>query len=312
MEDGLDHQGGATVVISLRVHEGHEAEYERWQAQIDSAAEGFDGFEGSEVLPPQAGVQDDWVVVYRFDTADHLTGWMRSDVRAALVEEATPHFDHVSEHVVAIPRGPARPVTAVLSQRVKPGHEAQLERWQKGITQAAGAFAGFLGAETFKPVPGIQDEWVIVFRFASPKTLQGWLDSKERQTWLDQAKPWVRDVSMQTVGGGLGGWFPLSPQSPRQPPDWKQSLAVLVALYPTVMVLNYLLWPQLEKVVSVPVNMFLNNVASVAILTWVLMPPTTRLLDPWLNPKSDKATVVGTAVVALVCAAMVAAFVAVG
>ncbi len=305
-----DH-GGATVVLSLRVRPEREGEYQRWQADIDAAAEEFSGFEGSEVLPPRAGVQDEWVVVYRFDTAEHLTDWMRSEVRAALVERAAPYFDQVSEHVVATPRRPTQPVTVVVSQRVKAGHDADIENWQRGITKAASKFAGFLGAETFKPVAGVQDDWVVVFRFASPQPLQVWLDSSERKTWLDNVKPWIEETAIQTVGGGLGGWFPLQPSAPAHPPDWKQSLAVLIALYPTVMLLTIFLSPQLAKVVSAPVNMFVSNVVSVALLTWLVMPQTTRLLAPWLAASDAKTTVVGTGLVALACGVMVAFFTAV-
>ncbi|MEX1364340.1 MAG: antibiotic biosynthesis monooxygenase [Nannocystaceae bacterium] len=307
------HQGGATVVISLRVRAGHERDYERWQAEIDAAAEDFEGFEGSEVLPPRPGVQDEWVVVYRFDSAHHLTEWMRSEVRAALLQRAAPYLEHRSEHVVATPRGSARPVTVVVSRRVEPGHEHDFERWQRGITKAAEAFAGFLGSESFRPVPGVQDDWVIVFRFASPATLQAWLDSPERESWIDEARPWAQQVAMHTVGGGLGGWFPLGPTAAAAsaaPAKWKQSLAVLLALYPTVMLLTMFVSPRLDALVPQPVSMFLSNLASVAILTWLMMPATTRLLRPWLRSRDLRATVLGAGLVAAACGAMIMAFMA--
>jgi len=303
-------EGGATVVIGLRVPAEHESAFEAWQAEIDTAAREFAGFEGGEVLRPQRGVQDDWVVVYRFDTADNLTRWLRSDARATLLAQAPPAIERLSENVVATPRGPVRPVTVVVSKRIKPEHASDFATWQRGISNAAAGFAGFLGSETFKPVPGVQDDWVVVFRFASAQTLTAWLESSERQAWLDKAKPWVEDERMQTVGGGLGGWFPVASNAPTQAPAWKQSVAVLLALYPTVMLLSMFLTPRLEPFVSAPVNMFVGNLASVAILTWVLMPPTTRLLGPWLNPKDDRTTAVGAVMLALACAAMVAVFVA--
>ena len=312
MPDPASQEGGATVVIGLRIAAEHEAAYEAWQAEIDAAAREFVGFQGSEVLPPQRGVQDEWVVVYRFDTADNLTRWLRSDVRAALLDQAPPELERVSENVVATPRGPARPVTVVVSKRVKPGHAPEFEAWQRGISNAAASFAGFLGSETFKPVPGVQDDWVVVFRFASAQTLMAWLGSSERQAWIDKAKRWVEGERIQTVGGGLGGWFPVASNKPTQPPRWKQSAAVLLALYPTVMLLSTFLGPRLRPFVSAPVNTFVSNLASVAILTWVLMPPTTRMLRPWLDAEDGRTTAVGAIGVALACAVMVVAFVAVG
>lgn len=310
---GAEREGGAaTVVISLRVREGREGEYEDWQTKIDAVAETFAGFEGSEVLRPRAGVQDDWVVVYRFDSAATLTDWMRSEARSELLEQAAPYLQRRSEHIVATPGGSARPVTVVVSQRVDPAHDTEYEAWQRGITTAASKFAGFLGSETFEPVAGVQDEWVVVFRFASPSTLQRWLDSDVRQRWLDKSRRWVRDVEIQTVGGGLGGWFPIAATSPSAAPPWKQAMTVLLVLYPTVMLLNLSLVPRLASFTSASATVFASNLASVAILTWLAMPSVTRWLAPWLTSANAKTSLTGAGLIAAAYAAMVVGFGAVG
>jgi antibiotic biosynthesis monooxygenase (ABM) superfamily enzyme len=69
------------------------------------------------------------------------------------------------------------------------------------------------------------------------------------------------------------------------PPAWKQALAVLFGLYPTLMVLSLL--NPLMRSLSFPARMLVGNILSVALLTWLVMPGTTRLLGFWLNSHRD-------------------------
>lgn len=206
-------------------------------------------------------------------------------------------------------------VTVVASHRVKPGSEEAFERWESGITEAARAFEGFAGSELLRPVAGVQDDWVVVFRFTGGPALQRWLDSEQRRAWLARGEPLFEQVHVHRVGTGLGGWFPgataaaTATGAPVAPPDYKQAMLVLLALYPTVMLLTLQLAPRLESL-PFAANVFLNNVVSVALLQWVLMPPVTRWLGPWLDDREGRLTAVG--VVGLIAAytAMVAGFVA--
>jgi antibiotic biosynthesis monooxygenase (ABM) superfamily enzyme len=76
-----------TVTVARRVAPGREAEFEEWAARLTGAAAHFPGFLGAGLLRP-GHVGQDWHVVYRFDSAEHLAGWERSPVRARLLAEA--------------------------------------------------------------------------------------------------------------------------------------------------------------------------------------------------------------------------------
>ena len=298
----------ATVVISLRVRKGREADYLAWQDEITERARGFEGFEGTEVFQPKEGVQEEWIVVYRFASAELLAAWLDSDARKAWIGGGDELFERIDEHVVATPRGESQPVTVVVSRKVKPGMERDFERWQMGIRQASSKFPGFVDAEHFRPVQGLQDDWVVVFRFANAETLDAWFRSEERQRWLDRVKPLVSEERMQRIGGGLGGWFPATHnEAESMPPDWKQAVAVLFALYPTVMLLVIVATPRMESM-PVAVGVFLRNVVSVAFLTWAAMPVVNRLLGPWLRPSSMRASLLGSLAIFVAMAMMVVFF----
>ena len=85
-----DAAGSVTTTITRRVKPGHEAAYEKFLADISAAAGAFPGYLGEEVFRP-AGGQSEYRIVYRFDSAAHLRGWLVSEERAAWLQRAEPH-----------------------------------------------------------------------------------------------------------------------------------------------------------------------------------------------------------------------------
>jgi hypothetical protein len=50
-------------------------------------------------------------------------------------------------------------VTATVTRRAKPGHEALCERFLAGIIAAASEFPGHLGVEVFRPTEALRSSW---------------------------------------------------------------------------------------------------------------------------------------------------------
>jgi uncharacterized protein len=289
--------GPATVVIGQRVKPGRDEQYRRWQDGLTAAAATFPGYLGTEESP--ADRHGDATVVYRFDAVEHLRRWLDSPVRRQLVEHGASLFDELPTQQVLVGDGNAsRPATVVVSHAVDPREEAAFLAWQERMTLAESRCPGFLGSELFRPLPGVQDEWTAVYRFASAADLEGWLDSAERRDLLDEGARF-REFRLRTITNAFGSWIPGGdrPGGAAGPASWKTALSVLVGLYPTVVLLTLAisaLWP------SGPLwaSLLVGNVASVALLTWVVMPVVTRVLGPWLTPRPGAAQprtdVVGT------------------
>ena len=89
--------GPVTAVVQLRVRPGVEKEFLKWQAEIEAAQSAFPGYQGVEVQPPVAGLQEDYVILLRFDSAQNLDGWLASAERQRLVE-ASPLIESSSVH----------------------------------------------------------------------------------------------------------------------------------------------------------------------------------------------------------------------
>lgn len=92
--------------------------------------------------------------------------------------------------------------TVIVTQRVRAGQTDGFLRAQEGISGAMRQFPGFLGKELIRPAPGLQDDWVAVFRFASTESLERWMGSEERRAMRTQLALWTEgEEHLQVVAG---------------------------------------------------------------------------------------------------------------
>lgn len=172
------------------------------------------------------------------------------------------------------------PVTAVASFQILPGHEAAFERGYDDLVDVIETFDGFLRAQLFPPVEGVQSETVIVFSFQSREELDIWLESEERSIGLGKLDEHMDGERQVNVIGGFGGWFSTGE---RRVKTWKQATIVLVALYPVVLLLNETLGRVVPDDMPYALDVLIGLVVSVSILSWLVMPRLTKLLDGWLR-----------------------------
>jgi antibiotic biosynthesis monooxygenase (ABM) superfamily enzyme len=82
-----------TSVIHHQVKAGAEASYEAWVREITPAAQRFPGHLGVDILQPPQGAGL-YTIVLRFDTLEHLQGWLASDTRQGLIAQVEPLLVH--------------------------------------------------------------------------------------------------------------------------------------------------------------------------------------------------------------------------
>ncbi|GHC09602.1 antibiotic biosynthesis monooxygenase [Cerasicoccus arenae] len=281
----------ATVIISQVVPEDKWAEFEEMQHELNLRVQHFAGFIGTEVLKPKKGVQEEWVVIFRFDNPENLQDWLASRQRTQLINELLPEGCEQARMQIIAEAPRAQHVTAVFSHRIKAGKEDSYRAWRVKILEAQKQFQGFVGQESFDPVEGLTQEWVDIARFQSTEAVDEWLKSPLRVKLLEELQPMLDELAIRRVGTGLDGWFRVSSESPlvEAPPAWKQAVSVLFALYPTVMLLSLYFNPLFGKSTPFALVMLFGNAVSVALLTWVIMPFVNRLLGWWLLPKKKSA-----------------------
>ncbi len=178
------------------------------------------------------------------------------------------------------------PVTAIISQIVKPGYEEAYEQWQQDILAAAHSFEGHAGVNIIRPRDHANPEYVVILKFNHYKNLKTWIESDVRKYWLEQAKPLIQSSEKVQVLEGLEAWFTLPGMPPQATPArYKMAILTSIAVYVASVVVSYFFS---RFLIGLPgwLQSFVLISISVALLTYVVMPRVTRLFYRWLYPKA--------------------------
>lgn len=179
----------------------------------------------------------------------------------------------------------AAPVTMMFSDHVKYGKVKEYEEWLSGIQNETKKFDGFIETNIIKPADTSPMEYITLVKFDSPENLAKWNGSAVQSEWL-RGKPYLVEASadMQQASG-LEIWFdrPKILMSTASPPYWKQVILGVITVYPMILILNVVLKPfigQLPNFLSLLVSVIVLS----SLLTYPIMPVTTKLLRQWLYP----------------------------
>jgi antibiotic biosynthesis monooxygenase (ABM) superfamily enzyme len=178
----------------------------------------------------------------------------------------------------------SEPVTVVVSRKVKPGREADYERWIKAVTEVALKYEGHLGMNVFRPQRA-GDPYVLVYKFDSGEHLDAWLNSPERAAMVKQAEELAIESHAEHVSG-LESWFTLPGAAATiPPPKWKMALVTGVMVYALAQIIGPAVRYALDAHLPPPLTALITTAIMVSLLTWIVMPRVTRLLAGWLFVK---------------------------
>lgn len=274
---------GVTGIVWRRVDPAREAEAEALMRKLMMLSRCSVGFQGSEIFPPIAGVQDAYVVLYRFNSGENLRRWLGSPERHGIFQQIErlllqPSHEFFFAHRRRVPGT----VSTVFSYRVRPGHEAEFHEWRRRIVEACRKWEGFLGTESFDTLDSASPEFVVVLRFDSRPHLEAWLQCPERATLIAEVHHYVEDYRVRRIGSGFEGWFEYGDDS-APPVPWRQGLVILSALFPVITFLRHLLAP-LFSAVPLPLAYLILLTVDISLLTFFIMPRYSRLMNFWLRP----------------------------
>ncbi len=172
------------------------------------------------------------------------------------------------------------PVTISIARKIVSGREAEYEEWVKSISADAFAFPGHMGVNVIRPA-GASREYVTIFRFDSYEHSKAWEDSAIRKDWLERLNGIVEGEVDVRTGTGLEFWFSLPELPAAHPSPHKMALVLLVVVFVLVLAVRAVLstfaseWPMIAQ-------LFITVFCQVMLMTYVVMPRVTRLLQAWL------------------------------
>jgi antibiotic biosynthesis monooxygenase (ABM) superfamily enzyme len=178
-------------------------------------------------------------------------------------------------------------VALVTTRRVDPNRVADYQQWSERVQRRLTQVPGFVSAEQLPAVPGQQDFWTQIVRFSNKDDSLRWVRSPELAALLREIEPYTRNAEVSAVRIGDNDWlnFGLSTKAgPGAPPKWKQLIAGVMALYPTVIVIHHLL----DRFLDLPfaLSVLLTNAVAMALVMMVFLPQLSRVLHGWLLPSA--------------------------
>ena len=300
-----------TAVADFSRAGGREA-FRDWAERVHRAAAEAPGF-----VSQRLGVIDsddfDWSLAVTFDDVEHLDGWLDGPRRQALLAEgARAGFQRLHPDLVVVDGQSSGTGVEVFRHAVAPGKEDEFIAAEQRIIAASRSFSGYEGVSVLPPEKP-DGEWLSLLRFRTDRQLSAWLDSPERLAVLPTLRSQLtRDFSVITRRTAYGSILRVEDGQTRVTPNWKSAMLVLLVLYPTVMTLSRFLGPVLDGLGAEPwLSMWLSQIVSVALMTFLFMPLVTGLFRRWLDPvqgSSMRVTLIGVLIIIVVYVSTLALF----
>ncbi len=179
----------------------------------------------------------------------------------------------------------SEPIHVAITRRIKAGREQEFQTALKEFFALSLGHSGVNGAAMIVPPPGSGSaEYGIIRSFASAAERDAFYASalyaewKKRVAPLSDGQPETRELH------GLEAFFRANSSAP--PPRWKMAIATYLGVVPVIMGLALTLG-RLIRSWNFVLNNIVFNAFVVVLLTWVVMPVITRILDPWLSKKAS-------------------------
>jgi len=205
--------------------------------------------------------------------------------------------------------------TVVLEHIVPNSNKAAFRNWQRALVRNAKCHEGFARADLSAPLQcenGVM-KWYSIVHFNTPDHLNNWLNSDDRAELVQSGRVIFENYKFKSFTTGLEGWFSTEAGQERSslgPPPWKQVMAVVLGLYPLVMIQSKL-FAFLGWQPSAGLTLISNFITS-SLLTWAVMPNITKGFRFWLQPafrvSERKQDLIGAAIVFTALGLMVSLF----
>ncbi len=295
----------AALVVKMKLRPGVDGAFSSWHAKMTTGPAGTPGFISAEVNGPVASGGGEWSVIQHFRNAGNLQTWRASELHKRLLEEAKSLVDPNDAQALSeaeISEGQAAPVvTEVVTTYVKPGKDQEYREWAEKVHREEARFPGYRGGFLQPPASDKQHYWTTLVRFATPEQLDAWLNSDVRRGLLREHEALAQSWEHHRLPSSFAGWFPTDAASGESPKSWKQSMLVVLMLFPIVMLEMKYLTPLLGNMSRSPAT-FIGNVISVFALAWPFMPLIIVVMKWWLLPRKDAPAWVNPAGVGLLFA----------
>lgn len=283
----MNRDNGSILTTRVRIKPHFKTSFVKWQARLHEAIASFPGFSSLEISIDKKDPST-WSIIQRFQDQNCAMQWQKSETRELLLNEIRNillNVNDLQDHIHSDHQG----VMEVFVTQINQENEKNYREWLAKIHQAEAAFPGFQRVYVQAPKNGMN--WISFLQFDRQENLDRWLTSKEREELLNEGKQFISSMESHRVISPFAGWFPVKGQ--KGPPLWKQTMLILLILFPIVM-LEFKFLSPIIRGLNISLGTFIGNAISVSLISWPLMPITLFFLGWWMLPKNKLYTLLGT------------------
>ena len=177
------------------------------------------------------------------------------------------------------------PVTTIIEVTPVKGKEQQILAWFDDIAFDAARFEGHQGSELFQTMTAGGKQWLSLFTFDTFQHLDAWQHSDIRAKHLAAGAALFDEEPRRQQMVGIEFWFEdRDRHTPGPPPRWKMAIVTAVVIYVLLNTLIAWLSSGLARLHVPPWLIRLSSVGlMISLMTWIVMPWTTRILRKWLT-----------------------------
>lgn len=278
------------LVVKVRMPKEYKSEFIGWQTRLNTEIAAFPGFVSLEILSPSQSSDGQWAIFQRFSSEERLRAWEASkqysqlirDLKTILRDEA-----HEIEQNTFESSNLQSTVTEVFVTQVRPDKSQAYQEWTGKIHQIEAMFPGFRGVYFQSPQSDQSKNWITFLQFDTAENMDRWMNSAERKQILDQSESLINSIETHRVISPYSGWFASVTKDGKAPALWKQTMLILLVLFPIVMIEFKYLSPLLTGL-NLSLSTFIGNAISVSLISWPMMPIAIGFLGWWLAPEGDK------------------------
>lgn len=269
---------------SIQVPPEKRRDFIAWQGDLSRNVSHAQGFTSLEFLAPRKPSREEWCINIRFRTAANALEWKNSPTFHEILQQLNPSIIPGSLRIEQGHDGDLLGnVTELFFTQVDPSQEAEFRGWSAKMHEAEAHFPGFRGVYLQAPKEK-GGHWLTLLQFDSIPDLERWLNSTERKEILSNPLPWISSMESNRMASSYAGWFSSLGKDEPAPPVWKQTMLVLLVLYPIVMLILRYVNPLLSGL-NPAVTMFIGNSISVSLIAYPFMPLALYALGWWCLPK---------------------------
>lgn len=251
-----------------------------WQCKLQDIIANFSGFVSLQILAPNKE-RSSWMLIQRFQDVETADIWKNSIERKSLFDELNKIEKHVTEEIFSAERNFSG-LTEVIVTEVDPEKKNLYGKWLAKIHEAEAKLSGFRGMYVQAPAEKQGRYWLTFLQFDTVENLDTWLMSDERQALLKELPPLIKSFETHRVISPYAGWFG-SLTKTASIALWKQTMLILLVLFPIVMIELKFLSP-LTKSLDISLATFISNAISVILISWPMMPLAIACFRWWLTP----------------------------